>query len=249
MSKRQKRPVKIRTKSDEKTSTMTTKLGFDPERIQALTFDCYGTLIDWLGGMRSAIAATPSLDGCDLDLLLMDREQDELDTEIGPYRLYREVLAISLARAARRQRLEPTEEELSKFADSVGDWPMFAETHEALIRLKERYRLAILSNIDTDILKRTVATFDVPIDELVTAEQLRSYKPAYAHFNEALTRLDLPKAQVLHVAQSVRHDIAPATKLGWNVAWVNRLGERLPDGIRPNVVTSNLNELVTLLGC
>ena len=225
------------------------ELGFEPERIQALTFDCYGTLIDWLAGMRSAIAAMPSLASCDLELLLKDREQDELDTEIGPYRLYREVLAISMARAARRQRLEPTEDELRNFADSVGIWPVFAETHDALLRLKERYRLAILSNVDTDVLQQSVALLDVPIDELVTAEQVRSYKPAYAHFEEALLRLNLPRSQVLHVAQSHRHDIEPATKLGWNVAWVNRLGERLPDGSRPNVVTSNLTELIAILGC
>ncbi len=227
---------------------MAQEQGFKLERIEALTFDCYGTLIDWLAGLRSAIAAMPSLAGCDVEQLLADRETDELDTEIGPYRPYREVLAISMARAARRQRREPTEVELHEFVEGVGTWPMFDETHEILIRLKERYRLAILSNIDTDILERTVAMLDVPFDELITAEQLHSYKPAHAHFEAALERLDLKRNQILHVAQSLRHDIRPATTLGWNCAWVNRLDEWKPDDVHPTFVTANLRELATALG-
>ena len=224
------------------------ELGFQLERIEALTFDCYGTLIDWLSGLRSAIAAMPSLAGCDVEQLLLDREADELDTEIGPYRPYREVLAISMARAARRQRCEPTEAELHQYAESMGAWPMFDETHEALIRLKERYRLAILSNVDTDVLDRTVTALDVPFDALITAEQLHSYKPAHAHFEVALERLELDRTQVLHVAQSLRHDIRPATTLGWNCAWVNRLDEWKPDDVHPAFVTANLRELATELG-
>lgn len=227
---------------------MTDELGFDPADIQALTFDCYGTLVDWLGGLRAAMAAMPSLAGCDADQLVLDRERDELDTIIGPYRPYREVLTISMAKAARRQGCEPTEAELYQFAESMGTWPTFEETHAALLRMRERYRLAILSNVDTAVLERSVQQFDVPVDVLVTAQEIHSYKPAHAHFEVALERLELPREKVLHVAQSLRHDIRPATQLGWNTAWVNRLGERLPEDLAPNLVVRSLTELADALG-
>lgn len=218
-------------------------------RVRALTFDCYGTLVDWLGGVRDAVRASRSLAGVDLARLVVDRENEELELEAGPYRPYREVLAISLARAARKQEREPTEAELTAFADGMGAWKPFPETHDALVRLRERFRLAILSNVETATLRRTVELLDVPFDVLVTAEEVRSYKPAKAHFAEALERLQLAKNEVLHVAQSLRHDVRPALALGWSTAWVNRLGESPPMDLKPDIVTPDLTALCERLGC
>jgi 2-haloacid dehalogenase len=221
----------------------------DLERVRALTFDCYGTLVDWLGGVSDAIRSMASLKGAEVRRLLVDRENEELELEAGPYRPYADILAISMARAARKQHCEPTEAELSSFARGMGEWRPFPETHDALLRLRERYRLAILSNVDTETLERTVSLLDVPFDALVTAQQIRSYKPAAGHFHEALKRLDLGKDQVLHVAQSLRHDIRPAKSLGWSTAWVNRLGESLPMDLKPDLVTNDLTSLCDRLGC
>jgi 2-haloalkanoic acid dehalogenase type II len=217
------------------------------DRIRALTFDCYGTLIDWLGGVRRAVAAMPSLEGCDVGRLLKDRENVELEMLSGPYRPYRDVLAISMARAARMQEREPSPDEIVAFSGSMGTWEPFAETPVALQHLREHYRLAILSNVDDAVLDETLARLDVPIDVRVTAEDVRSYKPAAAHFEEALKRLELDKTEVLHVAQSVRHDLRPAAALGWRTAWVNRLSEKAPLDVKPTVVVPDLQGLVELL--
>ncbi len=221
----------------------------DLDRVRALTFDCYGTLVDWLGGLGAWVSSTASLDRVDLDRLLADRANEELELEAGPYRPYRDVLAISLARAARKQKREPTEEELGRLVEGMAGWPPFAETHDALVRLRERFRLAILSNVDDDTLAATVSILDVPFDARITAQELRSYKPATTHFEEALARLELAKGEVLHVAQSLRHDIRPASKLGWNTAWINRLGESLPMDLKPDIVTRDLTSLCDRLGC
>ncbi len=219
------------------------------ERVRALTFDCYGTLVDWLGGVSDAIRSMASLRGAEVKRLLVDRENEELELEAGPYRPYADVLAISMARAARKQQCEPTEAELRSFALSMGMWQPFPETHDALLRLRERYRLAILSNVDLGTLEQTVSLIDAPFDVLVTAQQIRSYKPAAGHFHEALKLLDLGKDQVLHVAQSLRHDIRPAKSLGWSAAWVNRLNEALPMDLKPDLVTNDLTSLCERLGC
>jgi 2-haloacid dehalogenase len=185
----------------------------------------------------------------DVGRLLADRESEELELEAGPYRPYRDVLAISLARAARRQEREPAEEELTSLVESMGTWPPFAETHEALLRLRERFRLAILSNVDTATLESTVSLLDVPFDVLVTSEELKSFKPATGHFEEALVRLELEKGEVLHVAQSLRHDVRTSCALGWGTAWVNRLGESLPMDLKPDLVATDLTSLCDALGC
>jgi len=125
----------------------------DLRAIEALTFDCYGTLIDWLTGIRTALHGLPGLAGADLDRLLVDREDLELQILSGPYRRYREVLAISLDRAAREQGIELTESELASLFDGMGAWPPFQESRSALERLAARYRLAILSNVESAVLE------------------------------------------------------------------------------------------------
>ena len=221
----------------------------DPRAFQALTFDCYGTLIDWNRGMAAAIAALPSLRECDHARLVQARHQVEIEVEAGPYLPYREVLARSLTGAARALGREPAREELEHFADSVGSWPPFDESPPVLARLARRYRLAILSNIETRTLEASVELLGAPFPVRVTAEEVRSYKPARAHFDEGLRRLELPAEAVLHVAQSYFHDIRPTREMGWSAVWVNREDEARPEGPAPSLEVRNLTELADLLGC
>lgn len=228
----------------------------DFESFDALTFDCYGTLIDWEAGILAAIATLAegaSTELSDEDLLeLFGRI--EAKAEHGPFRKYREVL-VDVASGLRRELgLSPDADAASAFAGSVADWPPFEDATEALRALGARYRLAIVSNIDDDLFSGSADRLGVRFDEVVTAQQVRSYKPSEAHFHEVLDRLALPIDRVLHVAQSLYHDIAPARALGFSCVWVNRRVGRIGGGAtRPAVATPDLQvpslaALVTEMG-
>ena len=181
--------------------------GFD-----AMTFDCYGTLIDWergiLGALDDLLGDAASSAGP--DRLLEDFGRFEPEAEAGPHRSYREVLHdVALAFGAEHGVVIDADR-AAAFAASVADWPPFPDSPAALARLAARFRLAIVSNVDDDLFAGSAAQLGVDFAEVVTAQQVRSYKPARAHFDEVLTRLDLPRDRVLHVAQSLYHDIAPA---------------------------------------
>jgi 2-haloalkanoic acid dehalogenase type II len=209
----------------------------DPDRIRWLTFDCYGTLIDWERGIVEAFRAEAAKDGLDLDpaRVLEAHARLEREAEAGPYRPYRDVLAVVARRAAGEWGWPLAPERARFLADSLATWPPYPDTNPALRRLARRYRLAILSNVDDDLLAATLQHLDVRFDLLVTAERVRSYKPGAAHFREAARRIGGADA-VLHVARSLYHDVRPALALGWAVAWVNRGDERMPAEIRGAVL-------------
>ncbi len=216
--------------------------------VRALTFDCYGTLVDWRRGVREAARAIPSLEGAELERLLRDRERFDAQLVRGPFRLYGELLAESLVLAAREQRLEVPQNEARDFAATMGDWPPFDETSSALTRLASRYRLAIVSNVETRVLERSIERLRAPIELFVSAEQVRSYKPAPAHFVEVARRLDLEPRRVLHVSISRFYDLVPARELGFKTAWIAREPEIWPRGEAPDVEARDLTELCARLG-
>ena len=186
------------------------------------TFDCYGTLVDWLGGMRAAISRVAS--GHVEELLHAYHEREPMVQAEQPFRRYRDVLAETLTRAAAAERLTLAEPGASVLADTLPDWPVFPDVGPALEDLRTAgWRLAILSNVDDDLLAGTRHRLPVPIDLAVTAEQVRAYKPAEAHFAAFRDRA-APDAWV-HVAQSTFHDLIPARQLGLPRVWINRLGE------------------------
>lgn len=197
--------------------------------VRALTFDCYGTLIDWDGGILAALASLPSLAGLDLARLVEERARLERELQCGTYLPYGEILGRSLASAALEQGRRPSAHELERFASDMRRWPAFPDAGPALRALAGRFRLAILSNVDISVLQDSVALLDAPFETLVMAEEVRSYKPATRHFEEGLQRLALARTQVLHVACSLYHDIRPAQALGLRTVWVNRLGEPCVD--------------------
>ena len=208
-------------------------------RFDALTFDCYGTLIDWRHGLLRSVRNCASLrgHGFDEERFLADREAAELRIESVSYLPYREVVAASVREGLAAQGRTISIEEAAAVGASVGEWEPFPDTPAALAMLRRGWRLAILSNVERRDLERSVARLGVAFDALVTADEVRSYKPATAHFETGLRRLVLPRERVLHIAQSVRHDLGPAAALGIASVWVNRLGEPEPEGV-PHLFTA-----------
>ncbi|HEV8121170.1 MAG TPA: haloacid dehalogenase type II [Candidatus Polarisedimenticolia bacterium] len=224
----------------------------DVARFEALTFDCYGTLIDWETGLLAALHGVLGAHRvpCDDERLLRLFAAAEGAIEAGPYRPYREVLGGAMDRIAGVLGLVLAGGERDALARSLPDWPAFADTVPALQALRRRTRLGIVSNIDDDLFAATARRLEVPFDAVVTAQQVGSYKPAPAHFHRVLERLALPKEKVLHVAQSRYHDIAPARALGWSTVWVNRRGGREGSGATPEKEATpdlEVTDLATLL--
>lgn len=228
--------------------------GIDFGPVRALSFDCYGTLVDWesgiLGVLRPLIAKHERPAPPDAELLEL-YGRFEASAQAGGGVRYRDVLRFVLYDFASRLRFaldDPADQ--NALADALPSWPLFPDAAGALAALKARYKLAILSNIDDDLFARTAERFPVEFDEVVTAEQVGSYKPDPAHFEEALRRLGLDRDQVVHVAQSRRHDIAPANALGIRCVWVDRPSARPGSGATmecaaaPDMVVRGLDELV-----
>lgn len=228
----------------------------DLRSFEALTFDCYGTLIDWevgiAGGLREVLGARAELVAD--EELLEAYARHEAETESGPYVPYREVLARSLLAVAQSYRVEPTDGQLARFSDSVGDWPPFRDSPAALERLGRRFRLGVITNCDDDLFARSAARLGVAFEWVVTAEQVGSYKPAVQNFEVAIERIGLPPERILHVAQSLFHDHVPAKALGLSTVWVDRrrgrpgFGATPPAEATPDLTVPNLATLADLAG-
>ncbi len=206
------------------------------DRFTHLTFDCYGTLVDWERGiLQAAGRAIGSRAGpSDAAAILELYARHEAAEEARPYRTYRQILKAVLAGIARDLGADPPPPRaLEEFAASVGRWPPYPDTVEALRRLKARHRLVILSNVDDDLFRETARMLEVPFDEVITAQQVGAYKPSAAMFRAALERLGVPRGRILHVAQSLYHDHAPAKALGLRTAWIHRPSLRGDAGLAP----------------
>jgi len=200
----------------------------DFSSFSAISFDCYGTLIDWEAGILPVLRTLQSGHGVNFDdaKLLELYGEFEAEEEAGPYRSYREVLHGVVQRFAERIGGRPQAHEMGLLAESVPSWPPFPDTVEALRRLKTRYKLVVISNIDDDLFAVTRKLLGVEFDPVITAQQARSYKPSLNNFQLALKTLQLPPARLLHAAQSIYHDVVPASSLGISTVWVNRKSAR-----------------------
>jgi 2-haloacid dehalogenase len=188
------------------------------------TFDVYGTLIDWRGGIGAELARLWPEE--DADRLLERYHELEPQVEQGRAIPYREVLSETLARLASTEELALPAGEEGALGDSLPSWKPFPEVPGALAELRGRgFKLAPLSNTDPEFLAASFERIGVPIDGQITAADAGSYKPAHGHWDRFFERYDAGRDQHVHVAASLFHDIAPAEELGLKAVWINRLGE------------------------
>jgi 2-haloacid dehalogenase len=204
--------------------------GFD-----ALTFDCYGTLIDWETGLAEAFRPVLRAHGVDADDedVIARYARHEAAAEAGPYLRYRDVLAAGLRGVGAELGFEPTAAEVEAFSGSVADWPAFPDSAGALAQLKRRFRLGVITNCDDDLFAASNRRLGVAFDWIVTAEQVGCYKPDERNFHVAFERLGLPRERILHVAQSLFHDHVTAKRLGLTTVWINRRHDRPGSGATP----------------
>lgn len=223
--------------------------------IRLVTFDCYGTLIDWESGMLAAMRPIFSRDGRTVPdpQLLEQYGEIEAELESGPYLAYRQVLSLAAQEMGRRLRVPISEQQGAAFAESLTRWQPFPDTVTALQSMAGKFRLGIISNVDDDLFAETRKKLGVDFDFVVTAQQVQSYKPSLRNFQEAMRRGCVETGQILHAGQSLYHDIAPANALGISNVWVNRpsvrpgSGAAKPAVAQPTYQVRSLAELAELL--
>ena len=219
-----------------------------PKEVRFVTFDCYGTLIDWESGAYDAFQKEADRDGFTVDrnqlVPLFLNIQREIES--GSYELYAEVLRRTAVRAAKELEWDLESSRAQFLPDSVPRWPAFRETNAQLERFRKKFELGILSNVDDKLLGATRRHFRVDFDLVVTAQQVRSYKPDPAHFKECQRRIG-GKTGWVHIASGYETDIDPCAKMRVPTIWVNRHGEKLEGRKAPTVEVKNFRDAVKAL--
>ncbi len=215
----------------------------DFSRFSTISFDCYGTLIEWEAGILPIVRTLLEHHNCpqpDATILELYGEF-EAEAESGSYQSYRKVLESVVEQFGKRLCFQPKASELRLLHESVPSWPPFPDTTSALQALEKRYKLAIISNIDDELFACTRRHLGVEFDTVITAQHAQSYKPSLNNFRLALDRLEVEPDRLLHVGQSIYHDILPAQSLGITAVWVNRRSARPGVGaVRPAVSKPDL---------
>jgi 2-haloacid dehalogenase len=223
----------------------------DFTRFEVLTFDCYGTLINWEDGILRCMHRVLAAHGKHTeDATILRLYGDfELKAEQGEYRRYREVLQSVVRQFGQQLSFSPTDQEANSLPESLKEWQPWPDTVAALHELQSRFRLAIVSNVDDDLFSATLPELGAQFDQIITAQQAGAYKPSLKIFRLALSQVGVPADRVLHVGQSVYHDVLPAQSLGLATVWVNRPSARTGVGAvkaaegRPDLLVSSLAEL------
>lgn len=226
------------------------------ETFEVITFDCYGTLIDWESGILKALR--PIFESNKIRIseehILELFASAESEIEARAYFPYREVLRKILRNLAAQFKFTLTTSEMDSLNRSLPDWEPFPDAVESLKKLKSKYKLAVISNIDDDLFAFSAKRLEVPFDWVFTAQQVKTYKPSLNNFRFALKTMETPPEKVLHAAQSLYHDIVPAKTLGLQTVWVNRrkgkpgFGATPPAKAEPDLEVSDLGELVLKMG-
>jgi 2-haloacid dehalogenase len=189
------------------------------------TFDCYGTLIDWNGGIGRELERLFGAEHAARLLHSYHEVEQELQRE-RPESSYRDVLTVALSRLAEREDVSLANDEHDALARSLPAWKPFPEVHEALEDVRERgWKLAILSNTDRDYIEASLQQIGVPFELAIVASEIGSYKPGRKHWDTFEEQIGVPRSSHVHVGASLYHDVAPAIELGLPTVWINRLGE------------------------
>jgi 2-haloacid dehalogenase len=219
----------------------------DHSHFTHFTFDCYGTLINWEQGILSVIQSILQSHSVvlsdDAALAIYGETEPKLQ---HPYQRYRDVLEQVVHEFGRKTGFEATKAEMNSLPESLKNWQPYPDTVEALKRMKEKYKLVILSNIDDDLFAHSARLLQVKLDAVITAEQVKSYKPDRAHWVEMLHRCKTTPDRVLHVGQSIYHDVIPAKSMGFQTVWVHRApgyGATRAANERPDLEVKSLAEL------
>jgi putative hydrolase of the HAD superfamily len=234
-------------------------MAFRISDFDAVTFDVYGTLIDWeptiIGHLRGW-SRRHFLDHLDVDLLMVfDRVRAEIQRE-RPAHLYPEVLRRCFDRLCHEFNVEPEAEERKAFTAAPHIWPAYPDSHDGLVALQAHAKTGALTNIDNASFQSSCRKLDFAFDVVVTAERVGSYKPDWPHFHTAIADfkpLGIPRERILHVGQSLRADITPANKLGMKCVWMNQPGRLLglfgkdASEAKPDLTVNNLSELLLSL--
>lgn len=224
----------------------------DFRRFELLTFDCYGTMIDWETGIFTALRPILLAHKKELSdsVILETYSELEVNSEQGEFRPYRRVLASVVTGFGERLGFQPTQAEIDSLPNSLPQWQPFPDSVQALRQLKTRYKLAVISNVDDDLFAASAKKLEVAFDYAITAQQARCYKPNLGIFKLALEKTGTPPEKILHVGQSIYHDVLPAQSLGIATVWVNRPSPRPNAGAAksasgtPDLEISDLKSLV-----
>jgi 2-haloacid dehalogenase len=227
----------------------------DFSSVRVITFDCYGTLIDWENGILSALRSILSAHGVELadaEILGVYGEL-EAEAEAGEFRPYREVLRDVVRAFGEGLGFQASVAEQNSLPESLSNWRPFADTVAAIRQLHAKFRLGIISNVDDDLFAATAPQLETKFDFVITAGQARAYKPSHQIFQLAKESTGVPVTQWLHAGQSVYHDVVPAKSLGLSTVWVNRASSRPGAGAAkqasstPDAEVPNLQALADLL--
>ena len=223
--------------------------------VEVLSFDCYGTLIDWeagiLASLRSVLGTAAS--AAPEDALLEAYARHEARLEAEPWQPYRQILREALTQTIAERGVTVPASARAALGGSVADWPVFPDSVDALARLRKRFGLAVITNCDNDLFDFSDVKLGRPFTWRITAQLVGSYKPARRNFEFALQRIGLPPERIVHVAQSLYHDHVPAQAMGLRTVWVNRRHDRAgfgatpPASVKPSVTVTDMAALAALL--
>ena len=221
--------------------------------IEWVSFDCYGTLVDWETGIPSAATDALGFYGVrktNAEILQLFAEVEPLVQSSGEFNTYRVVLREVMDMIGDRVNVQLADEHANCLSDSLTRWPVFPDAGPALQTLKQRYRLAIISNVDDDLFAGSARALGVEFDAVITSQQARAYKPNLRSFELAEAAMGVGKEHWLHVGESLYHDIGPANRMGVRSVWVNRAdrggGTRITDAV-PDLVVPDLAALAEIL--
>ena len=217
---------------------------------KAITFDCYGTLIDWESAIQRFFAESMDSKGLGyVDPKTLQTEWEEIQFQYiqEKYRPYRQVLRDTLKMTFDMFHIPFDEVEAEEFANSMGHWQPFPDTKDAIIELQKYLKVVLITNTDDSIIQETERTIGVKFDDVITAEQAKAYKPSHKGFLLARERLGLRVSEIWHAGFGFKYDVVPATELGYTTVWVNRQREGRPVDVKETFLVGDMRTLVYLI--